>query len=226
MASTPARGMMIVLEGLDRSGKTTQAQKLLGYFQSRGKSARVQRFPDRSEPMSGPVIDAFLKNAQSVGESREAIHLIFAANRWLLAQKIREELAKGVNLILDRYSFSGVAYSMAKGLDKRWACQPEVGLPKPDLVLFFEATPDQVQNRAGFGDEVLERSDFQRLVYANMQSLMDHTYWRIINAAEPIDIVQTSITSVVDRMFGEHPMRTEIGNFSLADFGVQEMLKS
>jgi len=45
MPYTPVRGMMIVLEGLDRSGKTTQAQKLLGYFQSGRKAARVQRFP-------------------------------------------------------------------------------------------------------------------------------------------------------------------------------------
>jgi len=90
-----ARGCFIVLEGLDRrsvalspvlpiaehfSGKTTQSNKLLAYFQEHGLNARIQRFPDRSEPMLGPLIDQFLKTAKNVDDSREVIHLMFAAN--------------------------------------------------------------------------------------------------------------------------------------------------
>lgn len=61
-------------------------------------------------------------------ESREVMHLLFSANRWAVAAKMREELDAGIDLILDRYSFSGIAYSMAKGIEKQWACAPEVGL--------------------------------------------------------------------------------------------------
>jgi len=96
-----------------------------------------------------------------------------------MAHKMKTDLANGVNLIVDRYSFSGITYSMAKGLDKRWVCQPEIGLPKPDLVLFFDVEPDDVKNREGFGEEALEKSEFQRLVYAHMKCIFDATYWKV-----------------------------------------------
>lgn len=80
------------------------------------------------------MIDNFLRNAKNVEDSREVIHLLFAANRWALASAMREELMAGKTLIVDRYSYSGVAYSLSKGMDTKWAAQPEVGLPKPDVV--------------------------------------------------------------------------------------------
>ncbi|CAK5097431.1 unnamed protein product [Meloidogyne enterolobii] len=150
-----SRGLLIVLEGLDRSGKTTQARLLLEHFKSLGIDARIQRFPDREEPTTGPAINKFLKNAKNLNENSEAIHLLFSANRWLLNSKMREELLSGRNLIVDRYS--GIAYSMAKGINKCWACQPEVGLIRPDLVLFFDVSPENTSKRGGFGEEIMER---------------------------------------------------------------------
>lgn len=128
-------------------------------------------FADRDEPTTGYGIDTFLRSAKTIGESREAIHLLFAANRWLLNGRMREELANGQHLIVDRlinfnlffhlfnyrYSHSGIAYSLAKGLDRRWVCQPEVGLLRPDLILFFDAHPEKVAIRGGFGQEVMEK---------------------------------------------------------------------
>jgi len=46
---------------------------------------------------------------------------------------------------------------MAKGINKCWACQPEVGLIRPDLVLFFDVSPDNTSKRGGFGEEIMER---------------------------------------------------------------------
>ncbi|KAH7700420.1 thymidylate kinase-like isoform X3, partial [Aphelenchoides avenae] len=151
------RGAFIVLEGLDRSGKTTQY---------------------RSEPKTGPIIDAFLREAKSPFDDGEAVHLLFSANRWLLDPKMRADLARGVNLITDRYSFSGVAYSLAKGLDKTWSCTPEVGLLKPDIVIFLDAKPAATTARCGFGGEVLERSDFQKSVYRHMKAVYSEVYWQ------------------------------------------------
>lgn len=134
---------------------------------------------DRSEPKTGQVIDTFLREAKSVDEDREVIHLLFSTNRWILAKQIREDLARGVNLIVDRYSFSGVAYSLAKGLDKSWVCTPEVGLPRPDVVLFFDIDSTVTATRGGFGDEVLERSDFQKNVYDHMKGIYNESYWQV-----------------------------------------------
>lgn len=113
-------------------------------------------------------------------ESRELIHLLFAANRWSLASKMLEDLSSGITIIVDRYSFSGVTYSMAKGLDKQWVCNSEIGLPRPDLVLFFDVDSEKISHRGGFGSEVLEKRDFQKLVYQNWKEIFYEKYWKVI----------------------------------------------
>lgn len=214
------RGAFIVLEGLDRSGKSTQAHKLHEYFNKAGLKSCIRRFPDREEKVSGKILDDFLKNSKDVNESKEAFHLIFSANRWLVAPKIREELASGLNLIVDRYSYSGIAYSLSKGLDKQWVCQSEVGLPKPDLVLFLDIDPENAEMRCGFGDEVMERTDFQKLVYSNMNTIFDPSIWQRINAFQNVDAVHREITEKVDKLLLGYDAQKPSKNFSLIDFGL------
>uniref|UniRef100_A0A914BXN9 Thymidylate kinase n=1 Tax=Acrobeloides nanus TaxID=290746 RepID=A0A914BXN9_9BILA len=214
------RGALIVFEGLDRSGKTTQTQKLLEFFQKNGKKSVIQRFPDREEPLTGPTIDNFLKTATTVSQSKEVIHLLFSANRWACMDRIRSQLNEGTHVIMDRYSFSGIAYSLAKGMDKAWVCQPEVGLLKPDLVLFFDIDPTVVMARNGFGGEALERSDFQAAVYAKMNEIFQKEYWKKINAAETIENVHEEVLSHVNQVLETVTAEKEFQILSLKDFGL------
>lgn len=69
---------------------------------------------------------------------------------------------------------------MAKGLEKVWACTTEVGLPKPDIVLFFDVDQEKTAKRSGFGDEVMECSKFQKLVYQNWIQIFNEKYWKVI----------------------------------------------
>lgn len=62
-------------------------------------------------------------------------------------------LRDGVTLIVDRYSYSGVAFSAAKGLDLEWCKAPETGLLKPDLVLLLTMKASAIAKRGGFGEE-------------------------------------------------------------------------
>ena len=137
------------------------------------------QFSDRDEPLTGPTIDNFLKTAKTVSQSKEVIHLLFSANRWACMDRIRSQLDAGTHVIMDRYSFSGIAYSVAKGLNKPWACNPEVGLVKPDVVLFFDIDPKVVTARNGFGGEALERSDFQTIVNEKMNEIFNDGFWKV-----------------------------------------------
>ncbi|KAI1706931.1 thymidylate kinase domain-containing protein [Ditylenchus destructor] len=196
---TKTRGALIVLEGIDRSGKTTQSEKLLEYFKKEGRSARIQKFPDRDEPRTGQLINEYLSNGKDINDSKQIIHLLFSDNRWALADRMRNELKAGMTLIVDRYSFSGVTYSMAKDLDRNWVCQPEVGLPRPDLVLFFDVDPDKTSSRDGFGDEVMERSEFQKKVYANVQQIFNDKYWRRIDGTDSLENVHANVLAEVKK---------------------------
>jgi dTMP kinase len=135
-----------VFEGLDKSGKSTQCLKLHNRIQSTlGSNVSVHlRFPAR-ETGVGKMIDSYLKNQSQLSD--QAIHLLFAANRWEAVDSIRQALNSGKHVICDRYSYSGVAFSTAKGLSYDWCSAPEKGLIEPDAVIFMNLSPAEAQKR-------------------------------------------------------------------------------
>ncbi len=95
-----------------------------------------------------------------------AIHLLFSTNRWEKEQEIQDSLRQGTHLVIDRYAFSGVAFSAAKdGLDLEWCKGPDRGLPEPDLVCFLDVSPEEARKRGGFGQERYEKEAFQVETY-------------------------------------------------------------
>ncbi|CAI4232886.1 unnamed protein product [Auanema sp. JU1783] len=191
-----SRGVLLILEGLDRSGKSTQAKRLVEYINNSGRKAILIPFPERSDPF-GQLIDKYLRNEIDINE--QALHLAFSANRWQMESKIRKHIAEGTDVVCDRYAFSGVAYSMAKGLDERWAKQPDIGLPNPDVVLFFQVSAEVVRQRGGFGEERLEREDLQKRVSAIMETLRKDN-WKNLNADGDIETVHKSIIDIYQNL--------------------------
>ena len=73
------------------------------------------------------------------------VHLLFSANRWEKVRELRASLDAGTHVFVDRYAFSGVAFSAAKpGLSLEWCKGPDKGLPQPDLVCFLDVSADEV----------------------------------------------------------------------------------
>lgn len=66
-------------------------------------------------------------------------------------------LKKGKNIICDRYWYSGVAYSYAKGLDFEWCLGADKGLREPDLVVVLKGDPEKLAKREGYGNEKFEK---------------------------------------------------------------------
>lgn len=189
-ASSKSRGALIVLEGCDRTGKTTQAHKLVESLVADGKSAIFMRFPDRSTKIGG-IINSYLGCGSELED--HAIHLLFSANRWEFLPKIMSTLYSGTSIIIDRYAFSGVAFSAAKeDMSLEWCKHSDVGLPKPDLVLFFDLSAEEAQKRAQYGDERYEKAEFQERVYSNYMMLLDDS-WKIIDANKTIDGLQNEL---------------------------------
>ena len=63
-------------------------------------------------------------------------------------------------MILDRYVYSGVAYSAAKGLDFDWCLNCDRGLPKPDIIFYIQLKEEEILKRKGFGEELYEKQEF------------------------------------------------------------------
>ena len=169
------RGKLIVVEGTDRSGKST----LVNGLRSKYQSALALSFPNRSTPI-GQIINSYLKGSQSI--NAHAIHLLFSANRH--EAELEGTLKEGRDIILDRYVASGTAYSMAKGLDRAWCMEADKGLPKPDLVIWLRLPPEEAAKRGDYGQERYEKLDFQLKVDRAFSELKDQT-WLVLDATCP-----------------------------------------
>ncbi len=142
--------MLIVLEGLDGAGKSTQVKRLREYLTQRCGSLEYIHFPRYEAPVYGDLITRFLKGEFG---SIEVVHpqlvaLLFAEDRHGAAPAMRQALKEGKTVLLDRYVYSNIAYQCAKLKDvqergklRDWIFNTEYGnfeLPKPDLNLFLD----------------------------------------------------------------------------------------
>lgn len=191
------RGKLLVFEGLDRSGKSTQCALLVEHLLSRGDRVEHVRFPNRSTPI-GQMLNAYL-NGESDFEDH-VVHLLFSANRWEMAPQISRWIAEGVTVVVDRYYYSGCVYSAAKaipGLGLEWARHPDVGLPRPDLCVFLDVSPETAAQRGGYGGEKYEQTDFQARVRELFEVMWRHPDEEndvvVVNADRSMEDVERTI---------------------------------
>jgi dTMP kinase len=191
------RGSLIVIEGLDRTGKTTQTERLLAKLASIGVNHKLVKFPQR-ETEIGIMINKYLTD-KTFQLKDQAAHLLFSANRWELVNSIEEDLKNGVTVILDRYVYSGVAYSAAKGLDFDWCLNPDKGLPKPDVTVFLKFKDDgEHTSREGFGDERYEVAEFQAKVRKMFEKFQGNEEWNVLYVdGMKIEEVEEKIWNIV-----------------------------
>lgn len=142
--------MLIVLEGLDGAGKSTQVRMFREYLESVCPKVEYIHFPRYDAPVYGELISKFLRGGfGSIGTVHpQLVALLFAEDRHGAAPLIRETLEEGGTVLLDRYVYSNIAYQCAKLASdieaeelRRWILETEYGqfgLPLPDLNLYLD----------------------------------------------------------------------------------------
>ena len=116
---------------------------------------------------------------------------------------MKEALSQGRHVVVDRYAFSGVAYSAAKdGLSLEWCKQPDRGLPRPDLVCFLDVSAEEARKREGFGEEAYEKEEFQAKVRKNYEQLMDDNWKHVNTDNKSVDDVYEEVSAIVRAAIG------------------------
>ena len=190
------RGSFIVFEGLDRSGKSSQASILCDSLRSQGRNVLLWKYPAR-ETFLGKTIDGYLKNSVSLPD--RSIHLLFSANRWETVDCLLTELNNGTDIVCDRYAYSGIAYSAAKGLDFEWCRSADIGLPQPDLVLYMKVSAEVARMRGGYGEERYEKEEFQRKVGECFMRLSatEGSRWKVVDANRDMKAISAEVAGLV-----------------------------
>jgi len=131
-------GFLIAFEGLDQSGKQTQAERLRDRLVEAGRLVRLLSFPAYDTAI-GAEIGSALQGDRDYGP--EVMQLLYVANRYEWKPQIERELARGTVLLCDRYLASSVAYSEAQGLDPAWLVDVQRHLPQPGLTFLLDIDP-------------------------------------------------------------------------------------
>ena len=151
--------MLIVIEGLDGAGKSTQVKRLKNYLKELYGKLEYIHFPRYEAPVYGDLISRFLKGDFGSNEQvhPQLVALLYAEDRHGAAPAIRESLAYGEPVLLDRYVYSNIAYQCAKLEDKEeieklrdWIFNTEYGnfdLPVPDLNIFLDVPISFVKSK-------------------------------------------------------------------------------
>ena len=141
--------MLVVLEGLDGAGKSTQVRRLRSYLEARTELEYIH-FPRYEEPVYGGLISRFLKGEFGSNEQvhPQLVALLFAEDRHGAAPGIRESLEAGRTVLLDRYVYSNIAYQCAKLSSdaeaealRKWIFHTEFEIfdePRPDVNIFLD----------------------------------------------------------------------------------------
>ena len=151
--------MLVVLEGLDGAGKSTQVKKLRTYLESLFGSLEYVHFPRYDAPVYGDLISRFLRGDFGSNETvhPQLVALLFAEDRHGAAPQMKKVLESGGTVLLDRYVYSNIAYQCAKLKDPQeadrlrdWIFNTEYGdfeLPKPDLNIFLDVPIGFVESK-------------------------------------------------------------------------------
>lgn len=185
--------MFIVIEGIDGTGKSTQAKRLADHFRSLGKTVTLSR-----EPTDGPW-GTLLRNSAETGRlsPEEEVATFLKDRKQHVEEVISPALANGETVILDRYYFSMMAYQGARGFDPQQIRKDnEAFAPAPDILLILDLDIETALERIGSrGDTANEFEQRENLCRCReiFLSLKDEPFTKLIDANGTTDQVTENI---------------------------------
>lgn len=191
------RGKIIVIEGIDKAGKTTQANLLLKKL--KGKKYVKFDFPDYSTPV-GIEIKQFLDGKRDYSD--EVKMMLLSANRWEKKSEIESIIGKGTTIIMNRYYQSNLVYGISKGLKLKWLLALDEGLPKADLVVVIDIKTNTLvkRSRNDITDTFEQDLDLIRNVRRNYKMLANKFNWHIIDGEDTVNIVNVQVVGLVRKI--------------------------
>ncbi|MGN6624332.1 MAG: dTMP kinase [Candidatus Nitrosocosmicus sp.] len=190
-------GKIVVIEGLDKSGKTTQSRLLYNFYSNNypGKISLLN-FPDYTTRI-GKEIELFLHG--KVNYTNQVKHILLSANRWEKKSEIEQLREKNKLLIINRYYQSNLVYGVANDMNFDWLFNLDKGLPKEDIVIVLDIDPSISYKRSIDNNFVMDEFEKNisflgkvRNAYLNLAKLLN---WNVIPAykSDPVSIMNSII---------------------------------
>ena len=194
-------GFLIAFEGLDQSGKQTQAELLRDYLKAQGRKARLVSFPDYGTSI-GEEIARALSNERDY--DADVMQLLYVANRYEKKPDLKRWIEGGLILVADRYTASSVAYGEAFGLDPAWLTDMQRFLPPATLTILLDIAPETAAGRKTANRDKYER-DLAMLsrVRESYRAQANHGQWEgwvVVDGEREKDAVADDVIAAALRL--------------------------
>ncbi|MEW6329568.1 MAG: dTMP kinase [Candidatus Micrarchaeota archaeon] len=197
------RGFLICFEGIDGAGKRVQADALKRHLARSGRKASIYAYPN-TKSIFGKLINSYLNDKKNKNKlDAPTLFILFASDILLDQNEIREKLARGEVVLLDRYITSTLAYQAAQGMkfDECAGMARVMGFIVPDVTFFIDISPETSARRKrkqkGALDRFEENRKFLARVRANYRRLSARGIfskkWIRINGEEGIEKIAARI---------------------------------
>jgi dTMP kinase len=186
---------LIAFEGLDQSGKQTQAELLRDRLKEGGRKARLVSFPDYATSI-GEEIARALQGEREYGP--DAMQLLYVANRYERKPDLLRWLEGGLVLVCDRYTASSVAYGEASGLDAAWLVDMQKYLPPAAMTIFLDINPETAVQRKSVNRDRYERDlALQIRVRESYKRQAAEQGWLVLDGERPKSAIAADVLNEV-----------------------------
>ena len=193
-------GHLIAFEGLDQSGKQTQAERLRDGLKQQGRKARLVSFPDYATSIGEEIARALQGEREY---EPDVMQLLYVANRYERKPDLLRWLEGGLMLVSDRYTASSIAYGEAFGLDPVWLADLQKFLPPAWLTIFLDIAPETAIQRKAVDRDRYERDlALQIRVRQSYQRQAAEQGWVVLDGERSKDAIAADVFSAVASRLG------------------------
>ena len=194
-------GALVAFEGLDQSGKETQARRLQARCEAAGRRVEFLAFPCYQTAIAQEI-------AAALGGQRayapDVLQLLFVANRYEYRARIEQAMAEGAVVICDRYAASSIAYGEAFGVDGAWLADAQRFLPRPTVTVLLDIAVERAAQRKRANRDHFERdlALLTRVRASYQRQAAADASWVVIDASHDIDTVAGAVSAAIDARLG------------------------
>lgn len=193
------RGKLIVLYGINNLGKTTQAKLLVNNLKKNRYKAEYLKYPIYNLEPSGSILNNFLRGGNKYKLSRRDAQFIYALNRTQYENKLLGKLGKGINIVAEDYTGTGLAWGIGSGVCEKFLCNINAHLLKEDLGILFDG--ERFINSVEKNHKHEQDSDLMKKVRKAHLILRKKYKWQKVDANLPIkeisDIIWNKVKKII-----------------------------
>jgi len=205
------KGILVAIEGIDGSGKTTHAELLKDALQKDGYSVTLLHEPTEGK-WGKKIAELVIEGLDNISPKTE--FELFCKDRMEdVKNNIKPALERKNIVVMDRYYFSNIAYQGAKGLDPDFIEKENMFAPRPDLVVILDLPPEtaisRIKNRAS-KPNLFEREKYLTKVRAIFRlRFSKRSYVKILDGEQPIDFVSDKIREFLQPLIAKQEEKLE-----------------